>query len=446
MSNRPQHPPIDPKELDRRTFLRRAAAAGIALPSMAAILAACGGGAQTAVQTNAASGASGGANAYGTGGIAGAPYPLARPDAPVTWTVQSDNPVIASELEPEKNAQLQVLSWPFYIDPGILKQFEEKYSCKIVDTEFEDMDKGVAKISSGQGEFDIMIGMSLQYLGRTIAQKLIRPINHDYVPNLSANVFEPFQSPFYDQGAQFSVPYAVWTTGIFWRNDKLDIDPASMSNPYDVFFDNPPKDKTHFLANAQDVLSMPMFRAGVTDVNSADAAAISQAKDDIDSIVAQVGSVSYDHVDYNDIPSGKAYLHQSWSGNASDAVVFLSDKSDADNLSYYWPGSDGHPGNVDNDTIVLLSQGKNPVLAHLLANWILDNKYALENFTNMTGYQQPVHAFTPQSMVDSGLVPKHLEDVIVSEEDFAKGSRELELPTDLDTLWQQAFSELQNGV
>jgi spermidine/putrescine transport system substrate-binding protein len=442
MPNRPIHP----KELDRRTFLRRAAAAGIALPSMAAILAACGGGAQTSVQTNSTSGASGGATAFGTGGIPGAPYPLARPDAPVTWTIQSDNPVIESGLQPEKNAQLQVLSWPYYIDPGILKQFEQKYDCKIVNTEFEDMDKGVAKISSGQGEFDIMIGMSLQYLGRMIAGNFIRPVNHEYVPNLANNVYEPFQSPFYDVGAQFSVPYAIWTTGIFWRNDKLDIDPASMTNPYDVFFDAPPKDKTHFLANAQDVLSMPMFRAGVTDVNSADAAAVATAKDEIASIVQQVGNVSYDHVDYDDVPSGKAYLHQSWSGNASDAVVFLSDKSEADVLSYYWPGSDGHPANVDNDAIVMLSQGKNPVLAHLLANWILDNKYALENFTNMTGYQQPVSAFTPQAMVNSGIVPKHLETVIVSEEDFAKGSRELELPTDLYDVWQQAFSELQNGV
>ena len=43
----------------------------------------------------------------------------------------------------------------------------------------------------------------------------------------------------------YSLPYSVWTTGIFWRNDKLNIDPASMSNPYDVFWDNPPKDKTH---------------------------------------------------------------------------------------------------------------------------------------------------------------------------------------------------------
>jgi spermidine/putrescine transport system substrate-binding protein len=444
---------IDPKHpyrgtaMDRRAFLRRAAAAGIALPSMAAILAACGSGAQETVATGSATtSGSSATNPYGTGGIGGAPYPLARIDAPVTWTVQADNPVIDSGMAPEKNATLQVMRWPFYIDPGLLKAFEQKYECTIVQTQFGDMDKGIAKINSGQGDFDIMIGMSLQYLGRSIAAKLIRPINHDYVPNLKANVYGSFQSPFYDVGAQFSLPYAVWSTGIFWRNDKLDIDPASMSNPYDVFFDHPPKDKTHLLANAQDVLAMPMFRDGATDVNAADAATITKAKEDVASIAQMVGNISYDHDDYTDVPEGKAYLHQTWSGNASDAVVFLANKSDADNLSYYWPGSDGHPGNVDNDTIVLLTSGKSPVLAHLLANWLLENGNALANFTNMTGYQQPVHSFTPRSMVDSGIVPAHLATVIVSEEDFAKGSRELELPPDLDTLWQSAFQELQSGV
>ena len=436
-----------PKQLnpmDRRTFLRRAAAAGIALPSMAAILAACGKGAQSTV-SNVPTGSGGTGQTYGTGGVAGAPYPLARPEAPVTWTVQADNPVIESGLPPEKNATLEVMRWPFYIDPGVLDSFAAKYDCTIKQTVFHDMDKGIEKMQTG-GDFDIMFGMNVWALGRSIAKGLIRPVNHDYVPNLEANVYSSFQDPFYDKGAQFSLPYSVWSTGIFWRNDMLNIDPSSMDNPYDVFFDNPPANKTHLLANAQDVLAMPMFRDGITDVNSVSADAVTKAKDDIASIASKVGAISFDHDDYTDLPAGKAYLHQSWSGNASDAVVFLDNKADADNLSYYWPGSDGHPANVDNDLIVLLSSGKNPVLAHLLANYLLDNKNAMANFTNMTGYQMPVSAFTPASMVSSGIVPDHLSTVIVSEDDFAKGSRELELPTDMDLLWQSAFTELQAGV
>ena len=311
--------------MDRRTFLRRAAAAGIAMPSMAAILAACGKGAETGVGgSNGPSGSAAG-NQYGAGGISGAPYPLARPDSPVTWTVQADNPVIASGLPHEKGATLQVLRWPYYLDQGILDAFAKKFDCKVNVTEFSDMDKGLAKINSGQGEFDIMFGVNVWAVGRSIAAGLVRPINHDYITNLT-NVWDLFQSPFYDVGSQFSLPYSVWNTGIFWRNDKLSIDPATMTNPYDVFWNNPPKGKTHLLANAQDVLALAMFHDGLTDVNVTDPAVITKAKDEIAQVVAAAGGVTYDHVDYTDVPAGDAWLHQSWSGNVSDAVVFLTDK------------------------------------------------------------------------------------------------------------------------
>jgi spermidine/putrescine transport system substrate-binding protein len=437
--------PLHPKErqsFDRREFLRRAAIAGVAVPSLSAILAACGSGAETSVGSSAASG--GGQNTFGTGGIGGAPYPLARQEAPVTWNINSSD-LIASGTPPETGATLKVLRWPYYLDDGVVKAFEQKYSCKVEITEFSDMDKGLAKINAG-GDFDMLFGMNVWAIGRSIAAGLLRPLNLDYLTNFTENGWDSFQSPFYDQESRYTVPYSVWSTGIFWRNDKLNIDPASMSNPYDVFFDNPPQGKTHLLANAQDVLAMPMFHDGLTDVNVTDPAVITKAKDDITGIAQKVGGLSYDHVDYTDLADGTAWLHQSWSGNASDAVVFLPDISDADVLSYYWPGSDDHPANVDNDVTVLLAQGKSPVLAHLLANWVFDADQALTNFKVTTGYQMAVKSMTPDEMVHSGIVPDHLATVIVSEDDFKKGSRELELDPDTDALWQSAFAELQAGV
>jgi spermidine/putrescine transport system substrate-binding protein len=416
------------------------------MPSAAAILAACGGGAQQSVSSNNNGSGSGNASQFGTGGISGAPYPLARPDAPVTWKIQSDNPVIDSGMQPEKNATLQVLQWPYYVDTGVLKAFEQQYHCHVATTVGTDMDKLLAKINSGQGDFDILFGMNVWAVGRSIAAGLLRPLNLDYIPNLAKNVWDQFQSPFYDVESRYSLPYSVWNTGILWRNDQITIDPAGMSNPYDVFWNNPPKDKTALLANAQDVLALPMFRDGLTDVNVTDPALITKAKNDVAEVASMVGNIRYDHVDYTTMPAGKTYLHQSWSGNASDTVVFLPNIHDASNYTYYWPGSDGHPANVDNDTIILLRSGKNPVLAHLLANFYLEPKNGLASFKNTTGYQQPLKQFTPEAMIQSGIVPPGQDTVIVTEEDFSKGSRELELPTDADALWQQAFQQLQAGV
>jgi spermidine/putrescine transport system substrate-binding protein len=413
---------------------------------MSAILAACGGGAQSTVDTGGTGGSSGGANKYGTGGISGAAYPLARLEAPVTWTIQSDNPVIDSGLPPETNATVQVLTWPYYLSPQVVKAFEKANNCKVVVTEADDMDKLLQKINSGQGEFDILFGMNVWAVGRSIAAGLIRPLNLDYVPNLAANCWDQFQSPFYDVGSRFTLPYSIWNTGIFWRNDHLKADIAAMANPYDIFWDGAPKDKTHLLNNAQDALSLAMFWKGNSDINNADAATLAQAKDDIAQVV-QATNAQFDHVDYTDVPKGQAYLHQSWSGNVSDAFVFLPKGDQALNLSYYWPGhTDGIPGNADNDVITLLATGKTPVLSHMLADFVLDSKNAYTNYTTWTGYQMPQKTFTPDLLVGNAVVPEHLASTVVSEEDFKKGFRELELPTDDDAAWQSAYAELAAGV
>ena len=157
--------------------------------------------------------------------------------------------------------------------------------------------------------------------------------------------------------------------------------------------------------------------------------------------------MQFDHVDYTDIPKGQAWLHQSWSGNVGSAFLFLPKGDEALDVSYYWPGStDGIPGNVDNDTIVLLSSGNAPVLAHMLANDVLDADNAYTNYTTWTGYQMPQKSFTPDLLVGNSVVPEHLSTSVVTEEDFSKGSRELELPPDADALWQAAYAELVAGV
>ncbi len=174
--------------ISRREFLRRAGMTGIAVPSMAAILAACGGGAETAVQTSGATG-SAGQNPYGTGGIAGAPYPLARVDAPVTWTIQEDNPPIASNMPPEEGATLKIFNWPYYLKPAIRKRFEKQFNCTVDVTIFNNFDPGFQKIVSGQVDFDLYFGVYIDYLGKLVAGKFIRPLNHDYLPNFAGNVW-----------------------------------------------------------------------------------------------------------------------------------------------------------------------------------------------------------------------------------------------------------------
>ncbi len=436
-----QHPKDDPRGLSRREFLRRAGITGIALPSMAAILAACKNSGTTAGPTGAK-------NPFGTGGVSGAAYPLPRADAPVTWNIPANNQPIASNLPPEQGATLKIFNWPYYLKPKIMKEFGTKHGCTVELTKYPDMAPGFEKIRSGQVDFDLIFGHTTDYVGKFVAGEFFRPLNHDYLPNFTANVWEQFKSPFYDAGARYTVPYNVYTTGIFWRNDLFQADIAGMDNPYDIFWNGAPKDKTHLLNNAREPLAMAMLRKGITDINTGDPAIIKQAHDDVLEIVKAVNP-KWDHTDYTELPKGQAWLHQSWSGNATDTYVFfLQPGQTADILSYVWPPAvnPSIPGMVANDLISVLSAGKNPVLAHMFINEIYDPAVSLDNFATYTGFQPPQKTFTPDKLIADGIVPTNLASTIVTEADFAKQYQLFELAPDVDALWQDAYQQLLAGV
>src|SRR3990172_1579012 len=129
-----------------------------------------------------------------------------------------------------------------------------------------------------------------------------------------------------------------------------------------------------------------MYGGEKTEGKGDDPAGIDAAKQQIAEVVAATNA-RFDHIDYADVPRGRAYLHQSWSGNVGSAFYFLPEGDTAPNIDYYWPGStEGVPGNVDNDTVTLLKGAQNPVLAHLFIDFILDTENARTNYTTYTGY------------------------------------------------------------
>ena len=106
---------------------------------------------------------------------------------------------------------------------------------------------------------------------------------------------------------------------------------------------------------------------------------------------------------YTELPAGQHGLCQMWSGDAINAPYYLPEGTSTDILRYWFP-PDGK-GEVDNDLVVCLAQGKNPVAAHFFINDLLDPEVAGENF-GYTGYQPPLNQFTPDTLVADGLRPR----------------------------------------
>ncbi len=415
------HPKDRRPPISRREFLRRAAATGVAVPSLAAILAACGGKGPT-------------------GGSAQPTLALARPDNPVTLPT-AGNPAIADNLQPEAGP-LKIFGYNDYIRKFVLNKFSDQYKTSVEWTIFDTPEQMVSRMQTEGSNFDLIVSVTLENVGKLATGALIQPLNKSYLTNFG-NVWKVFQSPFYDVGAQFTAPYTVYTTGIGWRNDKVSEDIASMDNPYDILWDPKYAGQVHLLNGSRDTLAAALLRMGA-DVNTADPNVLDQAKSMLlDGVNAM--NWKFDHTDYNEL--GSFDIHQTWSGQVAYYQYYLPKGLPITAFSYVWPptAAGGKPGIITNDVFAIPKGANSPVLAHKMIDFLLDTDNAKVNYA-YEGFQPPLTSITPKSILADGLVPKNLSNILITEEDFPLGVQELELAPTINQLYQQIYTEVTGGA
>ena len=151
-----------------------------------------------------------------------------------------------------------------------------------------------------------------------MAAKLIRPLNHTYIPNIT-QAWSQYQNPFYDENWQYTVPYTIYTTGIAWRKDHVDEDPYTMANPWAMPWNAKYKGKVAVLDDYREGLALGMMKNGITDLNTTDPAQLQLATNsllELDSLV----NLHIDNNDYTSIPTGQTWIHHAWSGDMAAAA------------------------------------------------------------------------------------------------------------------------------
>ena len=105
-------------------------------------------------------------------------------------------------------------------------------------------------------------------------------------------------------------------------------------------------------------------------------------------------NLKFDTNEYQQLADGSLWLHQAWSGDMAAAPLYAPKGLPPTRSRYWWP-EDGR-GPINNDMVALVKGGKNPVLAHLFLNHVLDVEQAFTNFEYIY-YQQPLNAMTPEA-------------------------------------------------
>lgn len=358
-----------------------------------------------------------------------------RPDEPVRWKIYPENPAIAPGRTLEAGP-LEVLSWDSYLAPDVLASFEAATGAPVVVSTFYDMNQAISKLRSGAVRPDVFVP-TLDVLGRLIVAGLLQPLQHALVPNLGS-VWSSLQSPFYDVDSRYSVPYAIYSTGIGWRRDRA-ADPMTLADPWSIFWDPAYDGKVFVLDDYRAAIQLALIAEGEDDINTEDARAVGAAAEAL-SAMSDATSVKWSLDDYTYLPEGRAWVHQAWSGDMVNAPYYGAAPADevAAQLGYWFP-SDGR-GEVNNDVLVVPAGARRPALAHRFIDHMLDPEVALANY-GWVGYQQPIDGLDRAAA--TGLYPwiadPALASVFVSEDELSAGLRQLELSPVGDALWQQAW-------
>jgi spermidine/putrescine transport system substrate-binding protein len=414
-----------PKDISRRQFLTRAGGAAIAMPSLAAILAAC---------------TKPGSTTPGGSGSALDNIPIATLDNPVTLPMTQDP--IASNA-PIESGPLVLYNWADYIYKKVVQDFEDKFQVDVQITTYNNMEEGIQKVVNGQVAPDVFVPTP-GYVRRLVAKNLLQPLQHDLIPNMS-NVWPTYSNPgpYYDVGWHYSVPYTIYTWGVAYRRDLVD-DAVVAQQGWEALWNHDYAGKISLYDSYGDTLAIAILRNGSLDVNSQDPAVIDAAKQAVlQTINDNQARLTINGV-YAKLPAGDYTVAEAWSGDIVGAQWYLPNGVGTDVLGY-WKPEDGKTM-ISNDLLTIPSVSKSPRLAHEFINFMLDDKEGTLNFTGWNGYQPPFNSIQPDTLVQKGIVPETLTSAVVTEEMFKKDLTPYELPSDIDQMWLDAWTEIKAGA
>ncbi|KXH79834.1 PotD/PotF family extracellular solute-binding protein [Sporosarcina sp. HYO08] len=296
---------------------------------------------------------------------------------------------------------ITVYNWGEYIDPDLLKQFEQETGIKVIYETFDSNEGMMGKIEQGGTSYDI--SMPSEYMVEMMAEKdLLLPIDYDKVPNIQ-NIDPYFLDLPFDPKNKYSIPYFWGTLGIAFNPTLLE---GQTFESWDSLWDPSLKGRVVLVDSARETIGMGLNSLGYS-LNSTDLRELRQATDKLNTLIPNVKAVIGDEVTQLMV-NNEAAISLTWSGQAADMMYENED------IDYIVPEEGS---NLWFDNMVIPRTAKNIDGAHAFINFMLDAEVAAQN-ADYVGYSTPNEAaltlMDPEVIEDERFYPdeetrSHLE-------------------------------------
>jgi spermidine/putrescine-binding protein len=278
---------------------------------------------------------------------------------------------------------LHVFNWDNYLDPAVIKDFENEFGARVIEDKFASNEDMLAKLQAGASGYDVVVPSD--YAVRILVrQDLLAKLDRERLPNLK-NLAPRFRHPAYDPQLDYSVPYLWGTTGIGYS--RKGTAKAGAPASWDDLF-NPAKLKRYqgrisMLNDMREAIGAALIYKGYSP-NSTNPVQLDAARR---LLLAQKPLLAkYDSEGYEDsLVAGETMLAHGWSGE-----LFTAQK-ESDDLEFVVP-KEGSFLFVDNMVIPKSSTRKQ--LAQQFIDYLLRPEVAAKNSSSL-GYPTPNAAAKP---------------------------------------------------
>jgi spermidine/putrescine transport system substrate-binding protein len=325
----------------------------------------------------------------------------------VSGSSGSNNPTPSGSVSPDVLKQiygdgkpagmLNFANWEDYIDLNskgkspTLNQFTKETGIQVTyKTVINDNDPFLAKIipvlqTGGDTGYDLMVITNGGPVERMIKLGYLTPLDHQYLPNFTANAGDAVKDPSYDPGNRYSVAWQSGFTIIGYNSDAVKEAPAGFADLLNPKY----KGKVGMFGNNQDLPGAALVHLGF-DIQTSTPDQWQQAADLLtkqrdDGIVRSYYDQSY----IDALENGETIITQAWSG---DLFIAAAPKSyGGDGFPQIKAAIPGEGGILWTDNMCIPLNAQHPVDAITMMNFVYEPKIAAQ-LADWIWYVSPVPA------------------------------------------------------
>lgn len=266
---------------------------------------------------------------------------------------------------------LNVLNWGDYIDPELLRQFEDETGISVKYTTMTSNEEMLVKLASADNIYDVCFP-SDYLIEKLVADDLLYPINKANIPNLS-NIDPRFLDLSFDPGNQYSIPYMWGTVGILYNKTMV----TDTVDSWNILWDAKYTGQILMYDSMRDTIGITLKKLGF-DINTRNEADILAAQEALIAQKPLVRAYLTDDIKM-ELINGSAAMGVVYSG---DAVYCISENPD---LAYVVPKEGS---NVWFDNVIIPKSSKHTAEAEQFINFLCDAKVAAQN-SDYIGFSTP---------------------------------------------------------